>query len=266
MTAGTSYNYSQRGDMVVNRNAGTTRHQPTNFRRFKAIKGVDTRIVFYIKDDRAPMQLHDVTITASIAKVDGSEIVLTKTLEVVDATIGMAATSITASNISEIDAGLYQMVLTYQDSTGSTRALFVDQNYRAEYTLEILDNVIPQTAASQEFEGTDAFTSTDNVTNPNEAVTSKVPGGADTTVWGLHTVAIHGTGATGTVRVQGSLAESPTERDFFDIILDPIAGVAQLELTDFTGIDSYIFEGNLLWVRFITDISQGTVDKIQYRH
>ena len=132
MTAGTSYNYSQRGDMVVNRNAGTTRHQPTNFRRFKAIKGVDTRIVFYIKDDRAPMQLHDVTITASIAKVDGSEIVLTKTLEVVDATIGMAATSITASNISEIDAGLYQMVLTYQDSTGSTRAQFVDQNYRAE--------------------------------------------------------------------------------------------------------------------------------------
>jgi len=266
MTAGTSYNYSQRGDMVVNRNAGTTRHQPTNFRRFKAIKGVDTRIVFYIKDDRAPMQLNNVTITASVAKVDGSEIVLTKTLEIVEADIGMAATTITMSDISEIDAGLYQMVLTYQDSTGSTRALFVDQNYRVEYTLEILDNVIPQTAASQEFEGTDAFTSTDNTDLPNEAATAKVPGGADTTVWGLHTVAIHGTGATGTVRVQGSLAESPTERDYFDIILDPNTGNGQLELTDFTGIDSYIFEGNLLWVRFISDISQGSVDKIQYRH
>ena len=85
MAAGTSYNYSQRGDMVVNRRGqNTVRHSPTNFRRFRLVKGIDTHLTFFVKDEQTeygPMYLHDVNITAQLVTVDGQNIVLTKVLE-----------------------------------------------------------------------------------------------------------------------------------------------------------------------------------------
>ena len=307
MAAGTSYNYSQRGDMVVNRRGqNTVRHSPTNFRRFRLVKGIDTHLTFFVKDEQTeygPMYLHDVNITAQLVTVDGQNIVLTKVLENEDTFNGQALMRVRAADIADIDKVLYQLVLTYQTRRGETHALYMDQNYRVEYTVEILENVLPTVPEVTEIiggEGGDLMRQPGIVTLPDgldsagdpvntdfyESVSSVYSGGAGDTPWGLHTVSIHGTEFNGRVYVQASLVATPTrEEDFFLINLNPNTGDHYSNYKDRTlgdstadgdghaeiydHIDAYIFEGNLLWVRFsvLTPVdSQGTVDKILYRH
>lgn len=305
MAAGTSYNYSQRGDMVINRRGrNTVRHSPTNYRRFRLNKGIDTHITFFVKDEETgPMYLHDISITAQIVTIPDhvthdTEIVLTKTLENVREFNGQALLRVLAGDIATIDRGLYQLVLTYQTRQGETHALYMDQNYRVEYTVEIFDNVMPTASPSEELDPTTFTQGTAIITLPDgndengnpittdftESVSSLIQ--PKCTPWGLHTVSIHGTDFEGRVYVQASLVANPTrEEDFFLINLNPNTGDhfanyktrnlgdsvenADMFGTGYDHIDAYIFEGNFLWVRFsiLTPVgSQGTVDKILYRN
>ena len=309
MAAGTSYNYSQRGDMVINRRGKTTvRHSPTNYRKFRLHKGFDTHITFFIKDEETgPLYLHDISITAQIAtvpdRIDGRNdhtIVLTKVLENVETFEGQTLLRIRANEIANLDAGYYQLILSYQNQRGEKHALYMDQNYRVEYTVEVFDDVLPTSVESVTIDpdeflqqpGTidldDGFDSAGDpiTTTFTESVSSAFYGGAGDTPWGLHTISIHGTEFEGRVYVQASLAANPTDNDWFLINLNPNTGDHfanykernlgdEVEDTDMFGhggydhIDAYIFEGNLLWVRFsiLTPVGkQGTVDKILYRH
>ena len=78
---------------------------------------------------------------------------------------------------------------------------------------------------------------------------------------GLHTVAIYTAGLTGKVYIQGTLASTPVEADWFNIEL--VSGNAYLDLTTSTATSGYSFSGNYVYLRAkITDITAGTVDKI----
>ena len=60
MAQGTGYTYSQRGDVVLATRTGTTRNQPSNYKPFKLLKGVDTVITFFIKDVNGwPVKVRD---------------------------------------------------------------------------------------------------------------------------------------------------------------------------------------------------------------
>jgi hypothetical protein len=79
---------------------------------------------------------------------------------------------------------------------------------------------------------------------------------------GIHTVAYHVLSTlTGSVKMQGSLATTPTESDWFDI-------TGTTFTTDqSTTIFSSNFTGNFVWVRAkAVDVTAGSVTKILYNH
>jgi hypothetical protein len=79
---------------------------------------------------------------------------------------------------------------------------------------------------------------------------------------GVHTVAYHVLATlTGSVKMQGSLATTPTESDWFDI-----AGTT-FTTDQSTTIFSANFTGNFVWVRAkAVDVTAGSVTKILYNH
>ena len=81
---------------------------------------------------------------------------------------------------------------------------------------------------------------------------------------GLHTVSYNTTAFDGTIKMQGTLAQTPSENDYFDISGTTI---------DSSNIDgstlafSANFTGNFVWVRAkITGMSAGEVTKILFNH
>ena len=79
---------------------------------------------------------------------------------------------------------------------------------------------------------------------------------------GVHTVAYHvNSTMTGSIKMQGSLATTPTEDDWFDI-----AGTT-FTADQSTLVDSKNFTGNFVWVRAkCTAMTAGSVSKILYNH
>ena len=90
-------------------------------------------------------------------------------------------------------------------------------------------------------------------------VTAKVKGdGYYSQTDGLHTVAYHVTAScTGALKMQGSLATTPTEDDYFDI------DGTTFTTDQSTTINSVNFTGNFIWVRAkLTANTAGAVSKI----
>ena len=86
------------------------------------------------------------------------------------------------------------------------------------------------------------------------------------TTGGYFTVAIHIHNLRGRVYVEASLAEEPTENDWFSIWLTPTTSYVQYprDLSDptgstgDTGVEAYNFEGNFTWLRTRLDRSYMT--------
>ena len=63
---------------------------------------------------------------------------------------------------------------------------------------------------------------------------------------GVHTVAVYGNNLKGRIKIQGTLATTPTEDDLFDILL---AGLPYKDYDNFTGVDGFTFVANLVYLR-----------------
>lgn len=80
---------------------------------------------------------------------------------------------------------------------------------------------------------------------------------------GLHTVAYYLNGFVGIVKIQGSLAQTPTADDWFDIA-NTEAGDGAATLTENTFKN---FTGNFMWIRVVVEnFSAGTVNKVLYNN
>ena len=66
---------------------------------------------------------------------------------------------------------------------------------------------------------------------------------------GLHTIAVYTTGFTGKFYLQGTLASTPVETDWFDINLQ--ANDSHVDYTTDTGVHGYTFQGNFVYLRII---------------
>ena len=105
--------------------------------------------------------------------------------------------------------------------------------------------------------------STDTVLTYSGFVTDKVKGdGYYSQTDGLHTVAFHvDSTCTGAIKMQGSLATTPTEDDFFDI------DNTTFTTDQSTTINSVNFTGNFVWIRAkCTANTAGSVSKILYNN
>lgn len=80
---------------------------------------------------------------------------------------------------------------------------------------------------------------------------------------GLHTLAVYLSDFTGRLYIQGTLATDPQEDDWFNIELQnnsaytefPIVNGSPTGINGDTGVDSFSFEANLVWLRAVVDRS-----------
>lgn len=107
---------------------------------------------------------------------------------------------------------------------------------------------------------------------------------------GLHTISIHMSNFTGRIRIQGTLALSPNEHDWFDIDLhgmncdndqylqfprdpDNPTSTADGAYVGDTGVEAFTFVGNFVYLRVkiersylgeinINEVNLGTIDKV----
>ena len=75
---------------------------------------------------------------------------------------------------------------------------------------------------------------------------------------GFHTVQYNVAGFNGTLKMQGTLAVSPVDTDYFDI--------AGTEETSTDGGFFKNFTGNFVWVRAVVTYTSGTVQSILLNH
>ena len=68
---------------------------------------------------------------------------------------------------------------------------------------------------------------------------------------GVHTVAYQvNSTMTGSIKMQGSLATTPTEDDWFDIL---ISGLPYKDYSNYTGVEGFTFTANLVFLRATLD-------------
>ena len=176
---------------------------------------------------------HKVNITGT----DISFVASTKTI---------STTSTSLANLAVFD------VITVTGTANNNSTFTVKTKATNNLSITGEETVVNETAAS--------FTTTIDYTG---FVTNKYQGdGYYSQADGVHTVAYHvSADLTGTIKMQGSLATTPTEDDWFDI-----AGTAFI--TDqTTRVNSVNFTGNFVWVRAkATGVTVGTISKILYNH
>ena len=136
-------------------------------------------------------------------------------------------------------------------------------NNNATFTVKSVDSngtfiTVEETVTAESTDG-----STDTVLTYWGFVTDKFKGdGYFSQADGIHTVAYHvNATCTGAIKMQGSLATTPTEDDYFDI------DNTTFTTDQSTTINSVNFTGNFVWVRAkCTSNTAGSVTKILYNN
>ena len=75
---------------------------------------------------------------------------------------------------------------------------------------------------------------------------------------GLHSVQYNYSGLSGTITIQGTLAVTPVEADWFDVHTYTAAQETSSAIASFTG--------NYVWVRAVVEYTDGTINSIVLNH
>ena len=78
---------------------------------------------------------------------------------------------------------------------------------------------------------------------------------------GLHTVTYATDSFEGTIKMQGTLAVTPTDSDWFDI-----DGTEYAMDSTSPGAEYRNFTGNFVWIRAAYNITNGTIREIRFNH
>ena len=267
----TTYNINQTGDLYAidassNKAGlgnyasatGTSINAPVNYRFLKLFTGLDNEFIFYIKNiDRKPIQLHGQTIMANLTNRETQAKIVAKKCQILDFDEGKVKLVVSAGEISSIQNGFLDLVFTYVNSQGLNLPLFVDQNLRPNYTVEVSDqtrNIPLTTSTGDTFVESDGFYYSSHLPGP----------GAYNKVNGMITLAVYATNYTGDFYIQGALEENPTENDWFNIILGTHTD-EHYPYIGFDGIDPWTFRTNIKYLRAKFTQTQGTLDKVIIR-
>ena len=237
-------------------------------RRITLHKGVSTPVSFTFKnEDQKAQDVTSKTYEFNVIDSETKKSVLTRNLTILDdgstvSTKGTASISITEGDLLDLDAKFYNFAVREVKSDNSREVTYADTGYNAAGTLEVLDGVYPDAVDSTSIS---SFTSgTDPLKYTSSSVDAK-PGINNNKA--LHTIAVYTKNFSGALRVQGTMASTPVNADYFDITLDGEASPT-VTFSSSTTVTNYNFYGVYQNVRFSwnndTD-NTGVVDNILYR-
>ena len=257
--------------VIANINGYHGRNSKVYDRRITLHRGVDNPLTFTFKnEDQKAQDVSSRTVASgnyfelNIIDTESKKSVVTKTLSILDdgstfSKKGQATCTITEGDLLPLDAKFYNFAIRERkvDDNGSPYRVvtYSDTGYSAAGTIELLDGAYP------EFVPSTAVTSFTGSGGPLQHTSSAVdgrPGINNNTA--LHTIQVYPQSFSGKLIVQGTMASSPQDADFFKITETTFSSASTPSTLNFTGTYHS--------VRFSWDNDSGNtgkIDKILYR-
>lgn len=244
------------------------RYRKVYNRNLKLYGGVDNKIKIQVRNvDQKPVNLTGFTMVFTLVGRDSQELLLEKDCTAYDIATGALTVTFTKSELLDIEPGLYNYSIRREtrstlDSdeytvTGSY-PLYVDSQYDAIGTLEVLENVsgnATPSAVTKEWVKKLVY-GDPYVSDPfylSGIVDAQPQFGTPQT---QHSFQIYMTNYTGTFKIQGSLSEGGNPGTWVDLY--------STTYTDKT-LDFQNITGKWNFFRFQYQPTHGTVDKVLYR-
>ena len=240
-------------------------------RRLTLHRGVSNPITFTFKnEDQKEQDITAKTYEMQVIDTESKKAVITKTLTILDdgstvSTRGDASTTITEGDLLPLDGKFYNFAVREVKADGSREVTYADTGYSAAGTIELLDDAYAQFTASTSITNFTAIGDTKSLANTSSTIDAK-PGINNNKA--LHTIAVYTKDFTGSLKVQGTMATTPTTAtDWFNITVEGAASATNT-FTSSTAVTNFNFTGVYQNVRFTWDNdpdNTGLVDKILYR-
>ena len=232
-------------------------------RRLTLHRGVSNPISFTFKnEDQKAQDITSKTYEFNMIDSESKKAVLTKTLTVLDdgstvSTKGDASCTITEGDLLPLDAKFYNFAVREVKSDGSREITYADTGYAAAGTIELLDGAYPEFVPSTEISSFTANGGLRSLANTSSAIDAR-PGINNNKA--LHTIAVYPKNFSGTLRVQGTMASSPSNTDYFEVTSATYSDASTPSTLNFTGVYQNV---RFTWGND-TD-NTGVIDKILYR-
>jgi hypothetical protein len=230
-------------------------------RRLTLHRGVDNPITFTFKnEDQKAQDITSKTYEFNMIDTESKKSVLTKSLTILDdgstvSTKGDASCTITEGDLISLNAKFYNFAVREVASNGARTVTYADTGYAAAGTIELLDGAYPEVVDSTSIT---QFTGNGGPLQYTSASIDGRPGINNNKA--LHTIAVYPQGFSGKLIVQGTMASSPADADYFDVTSTTFSSASSVSTLNFTGVYHN--------VRFSWDNDSGNtgkIDKILYR-
>lgn len=218
-------------------------------RDLKIQKGIKNKVRIQFKNSdqkRIHINQSDVYVF-SLFDATSQRLLLEKQLTILDdgttlATRGLAELVLSESDTMDLDVSNYQFSVKYQDTDGTYLPAYSNTYYGVPGFLTVAQDVYPVLQPSQEVE---AF-----VRMYNDSIHKYIHRSGNIYAYpeynsntALHTAAAYMTNFKGTLKVEGTLYNSPSSFDRY-------VTIATQTYDGFTGIDYFNFNGIFSYVRF----------------
>lgn len=220
---------------------------PMNTNDFRVFKDVQNTIEFVVRNtDRKPVNMMGRSAQINIYDHRINKLMWTKDLKVINEAKGICKLNIDPDVMADWLLQTYSYSVTVTNTDGTTHMLYVDANESPRGFLELLQGPVFDPRPSITVMWEDLMLTQLYVGNTNETFhySSALPGSLQSgNTAGLHTVAAYLDNFTGYMVIQGSVETgTPGLLDWFDI--------ERHDYNHTSGLQSYAFEANLMWVRF----------------
>ena len=232
-------------------------------RRLTLHRGVSNPLTFTFKnEDQKAQDITSKTYEFNMIDSESKKSVITKTLTVLDdgstvSTRGDASCTITEGDLLPLDAKFYNFSVREVKSDGSREVTYADTGYAAAGTVEILDSSYPEFVASTEVSSFTASGGVRSLANTSGDIDAR-PGINNNKA--LHTIAVYPKNFSGTLRVQGTMASSPGNTDYFEVTSATYSNASTPSTLNFTGVYQNV---RFTWGN--DSGNTGLIDKILYR-
>ena len=259
--------YLLTNSIIVYQNGYHGRNSKVYDRRLQVYRGVWNPLTFTFKnEDQKAQNVVGKTYTFNIVDTESKKAVVTRNLKILDdgstqASKGTASIDITEGDLLPLDAKFYEYSIQEVLTDGSTLVTYADTNYVSSGTIEVLDGAYPQFTASTSVSD---FTESNGPLQYTSGAINAKPGSNNNKA--LHTISVYTKNFSGALRVQGTMASSPANADYFNITLDGES--SPVTFSSSSTVTNYNFYGVFHNVRFSWDNdtdNTGIIDKILYR-
>jgi hypothetical protein len=206
-------------------------------------KGVDNRIQFqFLNQEQRPNDITGKSITCRILNYDGTEILLSKALDVDLALTGIASLNLNAADIENIPAQKAYYTLEIQEGNLGY-PVFLDQNSAARGDLNIVNSILPSFVPSS-FVTIPTGQAFPNLTNNQSNTSTYYSSVINTEDNPILTIQTTYSEYEGNVTIQGS---SIVDGDWYDIVTESYSNISDTQGYTIKGYHPYVrleFESN----------------------